>query len=350
MNPPIRVLVVDDSRVERELIAHILGSDPDIRVVATADDGAEAMEKAAADKPDVITMDVHMPRGDGFETTRRIMESRPVPIVIVTGSMISNEVSTAFRAMEAGALAVLAKPVGIGHPEYPARAAELVRTVKSIAEVRLVRRWPKRDHPPSPILNGLAVPRAVAPLGLVAIGASTGGPLALQTLLGRLPKNFPVPIVIVQHIARGFTGGLAEWLAQSADFPVHVTRDGEVLRAGQAHVAPEGWHMSVTNGGRVALTGEPPENGLRPSVSHLFRSVAETYGPRAAGVLLTGMGKDGAEALKRMKDRGAVTFAQDEASSIVHGMPGEAIGLGAVDYVLPPEKIAAALVALAKRT
>ncbi|HLF97519.1 MAG TPA: chemotaxis-specific protein-glutamate methyltransferase CheB [Methylococcaceae bacterium] len=348
MNLPIRVLVVDDSRVERELIAHVLGSDPDLRVVASAADGEEALEKIAGDKPDVITMDVHMPRSDGFETTRRIMETQPIPIVIVTGSSVRNEVSTAFRAVEAGALAVLAKPMGIGHPEYEVRARELIRTVKSIAEVKLVRRWPKRENAAPATPKEVTVPGSAAPLDLVAVGASTGGPLALQTLLANLPKGFPLPIVVVQHMAPGFTEGFAEWLAQSSGYPVRVTQNGETLRGGQAYVAPEGWQMAVKNGGYVALAGDAPDNGLRPSVAYLFRSVAAAYGPRAAGVLLTGMGKDGAEALKLMKDRGAVTFAQDEASSVVHGMPGEAIHLGAVDYVLPPEKIAAALAALTR--
>lgn len=345
---PIRVLVVDDSPTARELIAYVLASDPAIEVAAVAASGREAIEAVARDQPDAITMDILMPEGDGFEATRKIMETRPTPIAIVTASLLRNEVSTAFRALEAGALAVLSKPVGIGHPEYEARARELIQTVKLIAEIKLVRRWPKREKPHAAVM-GEAKPRSgPGEPGVVAVGASTGGPVALQTLLSGLPKSFPWPILVVQHIAAGFTQGFVEWLGQTSGFPAHLARHGQALEAGRAYIAPEGLHMTVMSGGYIALGQEPAsENGLKPSVSCLFRSVADVYGRRAIGILLTGMGKDGAEELKRMKDRGATTFAQDESSSVVHGMPGEAIQLGAVDHVLPPEKIAAALAAWA---
>jgi two-component system chemotaxis response regulator CheB len=187
------------------------------------------------------------------------------------------------------------------------------------------------------------VKQALADIWVAAIGASTGGPVVLQTILSRLPQHYPIPLLLVQHMAPGFVQGFIEWLAQSTPLPIHVASQGESLLPGHVYVAPDGWHMGVASGGRVMLSQEPPENGARPSVSVLFRSVAKVFGKHAVGVLLTGMGRDGAEELKSLKDRGAVTIAQDEDSSTVHGMPGAAIKLEAATYVLPPQGIAEVL-------
>jgi two-component system chemotaxis response regulator CheB len=336
----------------RELLAHVLGSDPEIQLIGVASNGEEAIEGAHRLKPDVIAMDFHMPKMNGLDATRKIMETRPTPIVIVSGSSARNEVAAAFRVMESGALAIVEKPAGPGHPEYEAAARELVQTVKLMSEVKVVRRWAKRETgAPSP------PPRAVTDLApvrgevkLVAIGASTGGPLVLKTILSALPQDFPVPILVVQHIAAGFTQGFAEWLAQSSGIAVHVATHREYLLPRHVYVAPEGFHLNLESSGRIALAADQPENGHRPSVSYLFRSVATVLGRGAIGVLLTGMGKDGAEELKLMKEKGAVTIAQDQESSVVHGMPGEAIGLDAATYVLSPDRIAEALGSLVGST
>lgn len=343
----IKILVVEDSPVVREFLIHILSADPDMRVVGTARDGEEALEAVRRHRPDVITMDIHMPKMDGLEATRRIMETDPTPIVIVSGSSDPREVATTFDAMEAGALAVLCRPAGIGHPLHEATAGELLQTVRLMSEVKVVRRWsqarrgamtPGKLTPLPPLKMALTGESAQA--RIVAIGASTGGPPALQTILAALPKDFPLPVLIVQHIAVGFVRGFIEWLAQSATLPVHLASHGELVLPGHVYVAPDECQMKVVRGGKIALTTDQPENGLRPSVSYLFRSVAEVYGGDAVAVLLTGMGRDGAEELRLLKDKGAVTFAQDKDSSIVHGMPGEAIKLGAATFVLPPHKIA----------
>lgn len=340
--------MVEDSPVVREFLLFILGADPDIRVTGIARDGEEAIEAVHRLQPDVITMDIHMPRLNGLEATRRIMETRPTPIVIVSGSDNAGELVTTFDAMEAGALAVLRRPVGLGQPEHEATARELVRTVKLMAEVKVVRRWPRRrfgEPTPRPVEMGLA--QEPARLRIVAIGASTGGPPVLQTILSALPKDFPAPVAIVQHMATGFSQGFIDWLAPYSALPVHLAAQGETMLPGHAYIAPDGMQMKVASHDRIVLTQDAPENGLRPSVSYLFRSVAEVYGCDAVAGLLTGMGRDGAEELRLLKEKGAVTFAQDKASSVVHGMPGEAIRLDAAMLVLPPEKIASVLTSIA---
>ncbi len=335
----IKVLVAEDSPVVREFLVHILGSDPDIRVVGTANDGEQAIAAVKHYRPDVITMDIHMPKMDGLEATRRIMETDPTPIVIVSGSTDPHETATTFRALEAGALAVLGRPAGIGHPDHAATAKELVQTVKLMAEVKVVRRWPKTRRES-------ALP-AAATVKVIAIGASTGGPPVLQTILAMLPKDLPVPVLIVQHIAAGFITAFVEWLAQSSSLPVHVATHGEFLVPGHVYVAPDEFQMKVEYGGKIVLTKDEPESGLRPSVSYLFRSLAAVYGGDAVAGLLTGMGRDGAEELRLLKEKGATTFAQDKDSSVVHGMPGEAIKLDAATFILAPDKIAAVLTDLA---
>ena len=348
----IRVLVVEDSPVVQEFLVYILDSDPQIQVVGTANNGEEALEAVKRKKPDVITMDINMPKMNGFEATRRIMETHPTPIVIVSGSWDTKEVATTFRAMEAGALAILQRPMGIGHPDYKATAKELIQTVKLMSEVKVVRRWPRRQREavvsPVPPPAESKPKRIKAKIKIVAIGASTGGPVVLQAILSGLPEDFPVPVLIVQHIAVGFIQGFVEWLGQKSNLPIHVATHGEYILPGHIYVAPDGFHMQAKIGGQITLSKNKPENGLRPSVSSLFRSVAKVYGQNAVGVLLTGMGKDGAEELKCLKEKGAITIAQDKESSVVHGMPGQAIKLDAATYVLSPERIAEMLTNSAK--
>ena len=344
----IKVLVVEDSPVVREFLVHVLGADSDIHIVGTASDGEEAIEAVRRLQPDVITMDIHMPKMDGLEATRRIMETHPAPIVIVSGSTDPHDVAEMFRATEAGAVAILRRPAGFGHPEHEAAVKELVQTVKLMAEVKVVRRWPRMRREaalarPAEAVSGLRPMK----VGVVVLGASTGGPQVLQTILAGLPGDFPAPVLIVQHIAVGFVQGFVEWLAQSSALPVRLAAHGETILPGHVYVAPDEFQMKVERGGKIVLTKDAPENGLRPSVSVLFRSIAEIYGRDAVAGLLTGMGRDGADELRQLKEKGAATFAQDKDSSVVHGMPGEAIRLDAVMFVLPPEKIAAVLTNLA---
>lgn len=344
----IKVLIVEDSPVAQEFLIYILTSDPALQVVGVAQNGVEALEAVGRLRPDVITMDIHMPIMNGFDATRRIMETAPTPIVIVSGSMAATEVTYAFRAMEAGALAVVARPPGMNHDAFEAAARELIQTVKLMSEIKVVkriRRTVRAGMPaPSPVMQATGPDVRIQ---VVAIGASTGGPPVLQKILSALPPDFPAPVLIVQHIAQGFVQGFAEWLSGTSRFPVHLASQGESPLPGHAYIPPEDLHMGVSRGPHILLSDQPPENGLRPSVDFLFRTIAQVVGPRAVGVLLTGMGRDGANELKAMKEKGAITIAQDEESCVVFGMPGEAIKIDAATHVLSPEDIAAALAALA---
>ena len=344
----IRALIVEDSPVAQQLLTHILTSDPRIEVVGIADDGEKAIAAVERLRPDVVTMDIHMPGLNGFDTTRRIMEDHPVPIVIVSASFSANHIEKGFRAMEAGALTMLRKPRGIGHPDHQSDARELIRTVVAMSEVKVIRRWPRRPNaPPAPAPLAVARPMPAA-IKLVAIGASTGGPAVLQLIFAALPKTFPVPIVVVQHMAAGFLESFVTWLTASTGFPSGIAVDGGLLAPGHAYFAPDGLHMRVRGDNRICLTTDGPDQGLRPSVNRLFRSVAVSYGRNAVGVLLTGMGRDGADELMQMKKRGAVTVVQDRESSVVFGMPGEAVRLGAAEFILAPDRIAELLTELAQ--
>jgi two-component system, chemotaxis family, protein-glutamate methylesterase/glutaminase len=344
----IKVLIVEDSPVIQNYLEYILSSEPDMTVIGKAGNGEEAIEFLKHQIPDVITMDIHMPRMDGFEATRHIMETTPVPIVVVSGSTDPLEVSVSFKAIEAGAVGMTSRPRGPGHPDFDTEARKLVQLVRLLSEVKVVRRYPDRSikndfHPESPVLKSFDVPVQAADIRIVAIGTSTGGPPVLKTIMELLPADFPVPVLIVQHIARGFVQGLAEWLSLYSKIPVRVGRHGEKVQPGCTYIAPDLVHMEISSEGMLLMRNGEPKNGLCPSVSRLFRSVSEVYGKHAAGVLLTGMGKDGAEELLLIRKSGGVTIAQDEASSVVHGMPGEAIKLNGAMYVLPPEMIAQAL-------
>ena len=352
MKSTIRVLIVDDSAVYREFLAHILGSDPQIEIAGAVRDGAAALEAVATLHPDVITMDINMPGMNGYDVTRRIMESSPTPIVVVSAADDAGEVKMSFRAMESGAVAVVPKPRGGESSDSAAQSQELILMVKLMAEVKVVRRWPQKPGPPA--TQGLhATPPRPSLVGssvrceAIFIGASTGGPLALRTILSALPPEFPAAVLVVQHIATGFGAGFAEWLAGASRLPVHIAAEAELVAPGHVYIAPDEAHMGVREGPRIRLGHGEPENGLRPSVSHLFRSAARVYGKRAVGILLSGMCRDGAEELKGLRDLGAVTFAQDQESCVVFGMPGEAVRLGGAMYTMPPEAIATAVVSLA---
>jgi two-component system chemotaxis response regulator CheB len=332
----IRVLVADDSELFRELLARVVAAEPGFEVVAVAEDGNAAAALARSLRPDVITMDLNMPDADGFSGIARIMAETPTPILVLTAN---REEAVGFRALSLGALDILEKPQATTDlDEY----GQLLRSrLRLLAGVKVIRH-----------LRGLREPRAApqrnaARPELVVVGASLGGPRALATLLRGLPATFPVPIAVVQHIADGFTEGLATWLSSESRLQVREAQDRDPLRPGRVLLAPTGRHLLVADG-LVRLSDAPPVDTFKPSVTPLFLSAAAAYGARACGVLLTGMGRDGAEGLRAIKTAGGPTLAQDEATSAVFGMPRAAIELGAVDRVLPIDEIPRALVELTR--
>jgi two-component system chemotaxis response regulator CheB len=342
----IKVLIVDDSASTRMFLQQLFSADPQLAVVGSANNGIEAIAEAERLAPDVITMDIDMPLMNGLVATRRIMETRPTPIIILSGVLDTAEVVSSFRAMEAGAIAALPKPRGGGHPDHEQEVGALIRTVKLMSEIKMVRRWPLQDKGGATDTVQIKTP---APPRLVAVGASTGGPVVIRDILSGLGKEFTLPVLIVQHMAAGFIRGFAEWLALSSGLPVHIASQSERLIPGHAYMAPDGYHLLADTGERIKLSDSAPENGLRPAVSALFRSVANVYGNSAIGVLLTGMGRDGVDDLLLMKGKGAITIVQDQASAVIYGMPAEALKLGAAVYTLPPGKIAAMLVAASRQ-
>jgi two-component system chemotaxis response regulator CheB len=346
--PRLRVLVVDDSPVARRLLVHILGGDPELEVIAEAENGDEAVRLATGERPDVIVMDIVMPSMDGLEATRRIMQERPTPIVLVSASYgPGGYLSQSFEALQAGALTLVAKPSGPQSSSFAADAEELTITVKLMADVKLVARRARTRSHPQPVAKPARPPAGAGrrPVEIVAIAASTGGPAALATILSALPTSTPVPIVVVQHMTDGFVEGLVDWLDARSPLAVRVARDGEPLGAGEVLVAPSGVHLRVSAGGSVALSHEPPAGGHRPSATHLFRSVASVYGAAGVGAILTGMGEDGVAGLSALREAGGLVLAQDEGTSVVYGMPMKAASLGIVDQVVPVDRMAAALIA-----
>ncbi|HWM88255.1 MAG TPA: chemotaxis-specific protein-glutamate methyltransferase CheB [Kofleriaceae bacterium] len=336
----IRVLVVDDSPTARELLAAIFEADPDLAVVGMAADGDEAVEMTEALRPDVISMDAQMPRMGGLEATRVIMSRVPTPIVIVSASFVAGEVSDAMQALRAGALAVIGKPRGPGAPDFDAMSREVCETVKNMSQVKVIRHWATDSPVPPP---RLAARRAGTRPQLIAIAASTGGPAVLSEILRELPVAFPLPILVVQHIAIGFAAGFATWLDSVVPLEVKVPRNGEGLRAGTVYVAPDDAHMGLADRRTVRVEPGPPIAGFRPSATYLFESAARMYGAEALGIILTGMGTDGVDGLQELSRRGGEVIAQDETSSVVYGMPGAAVAAGVTTSVLPTSAIAALL-------
>ncbi len=343
---PIRVLVVEDSPVVREMLVRALDVSCDLSVVGTAVNGEEAIEAALRVKPDIITMDIHMPGMNGIEATRHIMETHPVPIIVLSGSIDPGDASMIFETLNAGAVAFIAPPAGLGHPEHEEGVRKLVQMVRLMSEVKVVRRWPKQKQASLRRMPDRAV-TLPAKISLVALGASTGGPIVLQSLLSSLPRDFPLPVLVVQHMSSGFLPGFVEWLSHTSAMPVRLAVDAETLLPSRVYVAPDGFQMKVVRGGKIALVRDVTQKDGCPSVSFLFRSLVEVYGKTVVAGLLTGMGRDGAAELKLLRENGAITFAQDKESAVVHGMPGEAIRLGGAAFVLNPEEMVTFLVELA---
>lgn len=338
-NNQISVLVVEDSPTQREVLVFVLEAAGGFKVVGTAKDGLQAIEKAESLKPDMIVMDCHMPNLNGFEATRQIMERAPTRVIMVSSTLASDEVEHTFNAVKHGALAFLVKPTSPDSTGNIEGADELIMTLRLMSEVRVVRRHASEStkiDPKIPVRLGRTP-------GFIAIGGSTGAPAILAQVIASAANNATAPILIVQHMAAGFVAGFADWLTKNTGMTVLVAQNGMIPEKGKAYIAPDGKQMAVNAQGSIVLNDDPPDEGFRPSVNYLFRSLANHHGQWTVGILLTGMGRDGAEGLKALRDNGARTIAQDEASCVVFGMPREAIALGAVELILSPQEVGAVI-------
>jgi len=320
----IRVLVVDDSMICREMLTELLQRQGDIQVVGRARNGKEAIELSRKLQPELITMDIQMPGMDGFTAIEEILALQPVPILVVTSSPVHHGEDRSFRALAAGALDLVRKP----ELEGPL-AEQLRQKVRTLAGVRVVRRIRRRSDAFSPVAAGREKERSI-----VAIAASTGGPRVLLELLGDVSCHHPCSFLLTQHIPEGFCAGFAEWLNEELALDVSLARDGEGLRPGRLLVAPTGFHLSLRAGKVVRLSDDPPDDNHRPSASYMFRSLAASHGPQTVGIVLTGMGRDGALGLLELRRAGGLCIAQDEASSLVFGMPRAAVELQAAERVM----------------
>lgn len=339
----IRVVIALSSVVVREALADVLRSDSTLTIVGQANNGIEALDLVKRLQPDIVVMDAFLPKMDGFEATKRIMIEKPTPIVILSEGLDGREVELSMHALRAGALKVSRRPPlpqSSGHDEA---RAEFIAIVKAMSQVKLVRRWnERRAAGRSPSLSTRKEQHRI-----VAIAASTGGPAALQHLLSELPADFSIPILVVQHITIGFVGGLATWLNTASALKVKIAEHGEPLAPQTVFFAPDNSHLGVMSDATIVLSRAAPIHGFRPSADFLFNSVAQVFGASVIAVVLTGMGQDGVAGLRKVRDAGGRVFVQDEATSVVFGMPRAAIEAGLAGAVLPLPAIAPRLVKMA---
>lgn len=342
MSSPVEVLLVDDSRVDLEMLRRLLEHSGDVEVVAALRDAREALSRLEEIDPDVIVTDLVMPGLGGQELVDEVMRRGPRPILVVTAKYDDESV---FRLLEAGALEVMPKPSPRNSEARIEAAEELARKVRVLSKVPVFTRRRERDTvgpSPSPSPDE-------ADGGIVVVGASTGGPPALQRVFESLPSSFPWPILCVQHVGEEFTEGFVSWLDGTVDLDVRQADSGSKPEPGTVTVPQVDKHLLVTSNGRLKSTDDPAVGGHRPSITSTMRSAAKAYGSDAIGVLLTGMGDDGAAGLESIHDAGGTTLVQDEETSVVFGMPARAIDLDAVDEVLALDEIGPRLVELARR-
>lgn len=341
----LRVLIADDSPTVRQLMRHLIDATADMRVVGEAHNGQQAIQLTKELRPDVVLMDIVMPKMDGLEATREIMAVAPTPIVMVSAGFDQQETDFAFRALRSGALTVLQKPSGPRDPNFPAQSATLINAVRAMAGVKVIHHYKHyaEGKPVAPLptkANGQQSPE------LVAIAVSTGGPAALSDILRALPADFALPIVIVQHISADFLPSLVEWLSGITSLPIAIAAANERPVPGHIYFAPGNAHLMLNRAWRFELSYDLAQTIYIPSGDMLLESVGKSYGTKAVGVVLTGMGNDGAHGLYQMRAAGAYTIAQDEATSVVYGMPREAALMSAACDVLSIHEITAKLISL----
>ena len=366
--PPIKVLLVEDSPVALNILQRLLKSCPEIAVVGTASNGKEALGLIPKLNPEVICTDLTMKGMDGLELTQQVMAKYPRPILVISNSVQKYDTKNVFKLLQAGALDVFPKPKTGLESDYGKVKEQLLDKIKVISGVSVFTK-PLRQTVASSINTKLSSTQTVStsqaikkiseqekgntiaylkatqdiapfPVKVVAIGVSTGGPRALNQVISPLPKNFPVPIICTQHISPGFLEGLVNWLDRESKLRIKIAQKGEYPRPGTVYFAPENSHLQLTSQGQFIHTSTEAVDGHCPSATVMFQSVAKFYGRKSLGILLTGMGRDGATGMKAIAEIGGMTIAQDEKSCIVFGMPKAAIEIGAAKHILPLQEIA----------
>ena len=351
----INVLVIDDSAFMRKAVSTMIESDPAIKVIAVARDGEEGIKLVKHLKPDIITLDIEMPRMGGLEALQHIMAEYPTPVIIVS-SLSEEGANVTLEAMDMGAVDFIPKNLTNAAIDVMKIQNELIEKIKTFAGMRLSRLKPKKSGEQE-VVQHLSIPKGHIPSGarerilktaVVAIGTSTGGPKALQYVLPRFPVNFPVAILVVQHMPKAFTGPFAERLDKACQIHVKEAEDGEPVRAGVAYIAPGDLHAKVVRRKStevsIELTNEPAALLYRPSVTVMMNSVADVYPGRSVAVMMTGMGSDGLEGMRAIKEKHGRTIAQNEASCVVYGMPKSVVDAGIVDKVVSLERISGEVV------
>jgi two-component system chemotaxis response regulator CheB len=333
----IRVLIVDDSLTVRGRLREILESDPQFEVIGEAGDGQRAIELVAQLRPDVVTLDMAMPDMTGLAVTEHVMAHQPTPILVVSASFNRGELLDTYSALSAGAVDVLEKP----KPDDEDWDRTFLSALRLVAKIKVITHPRARLPGFTRTQRSQAIPKLAGEIRIVecvAIGASTGGPHALANVLGAIASDYPIPILAILHIDVAFAAAFAEWLGQQTKLAVRLARDGETLLPGTVLVAPSGIHMTIVNK-RVRLVDSPPRNHCKPSIDVLFESLAHERTYRTAACVLTGMGRDGAAGLLELRKAGALTVAQDEATSVIYGMPREAVLNGGAEHELPLSEI-----------
>lgn len=355
----IKVFIAEDSLTVTMILQKIFASDEDIQVIGTARNGKEAVDKVRMLRPDIVTMDIRMPVMDGFEATKQIMTLCPTPILVISASVGKEDMNIAFNAIRAGALDIVEKPKGNLAMDYENIGRDLIKKIKILAGVKVFHHVssavrPRKTAPEETAAVQVPVKQIHAsrreekhkklslsrPVEVVAIASSTGGPSALMKILRHLPADLSCPVVIVQHICEGFGQGFVDWLNKECAIHIKTAERGEMLMPGTVYVAPDGYHLLIDPGKIVRLSKSMPINGLRPCATLMMESVARHMGAATIGVILTGMGRDGADGMKAIKEAGGATIAQNQETCVVYGMPREAVELGVVDKILPIERIA----------
>jgi two-component system, chemotaxis family, protein-glutamate methylesterase/glutaminase len=346
----VRVMVVEDSLVVRQLLVHIIARDPRLIVAAAVGSAEEALQEIGRVQPDVISMDIRLPGMDGLEATRRIMSEHPTPIVVIADSIEDSSLKISMNALRAGALTVVEKPVGVSSAGYAAIADTICTQLFIMSQVPVVRRRSFAWRPEAQKKTARPEPEwSMLRPSVMGIAASTGGPPALAKVLSSLPQDFPLPILLVQHMGAPFMEGFASWLNGLVPPEVRVAQDQEIPSPGRVYVAPGDRHLLLTAAGTLRISAEAPLGNQRPSATMLFQSIAQSAGRRGLGVVLTGMGEDGATGLVEMRQAGGFTIAEDESTAVVYGMPAAAVRLGGSSLSLPLPAIGPRLVQMARR-